>query len=225
MSGKIFPTTISDKCIVLDLDQTLIATQDDHTFPVFIEIMSNPNLVALRNRTYHLKIDDLGIPGIGSTYECWGVLRPHLFEFITFCFSYFKIVAVWSAGKRSYVEAVVDYIFRDFPRPHIVFTHDDVTFSSKNHLLKSLLKMINHNDVTKKFMKLTNTLVLDDNPTTFALNRNNGVLIPEYAPRTNIASLSENDNSLIKFEKWMLLPEVINSVDVNTLQKPDLKST
>src|SRR5690606_31782804 len=110
---KIPSTSLTNKCIVLDLDQTLLATQESINSLHELGILSNPNLLSLRNRTYYFTIEDLEGPGIGTKYNYWGVTRPHCHEFLLFCFSYFRVVAIWSAGQRPYVESIVDYLFRD----------------------------------------------------------------------------------------------------------------
>lgn len=210
---------LTDKVIVLDLDQTLVATQDDEHTLKTLGIMSNPKLMELRNRTYYLSIEDLQKPGVGSKYNFWGIIRPHTYEFLTFCFSYFKIVAVWSAGKRKYVEAIVDYLFRDLPSPHVMFTQDDITTGPGGHVEKPLTKMIESNPVLRHYMSLANTFALDDNSMTFHLNPGNGVLIPAYEPKDNVDAMSRDDHALLQFKYWLQQPEVMQAPDVNALDK------
>lgn len=217
------PTSLTDKCIVLDLDQTLIATQDSIDSLKLMKILSDPKLIYLRNRLYYLTIDDLEKPGIGTRYDFWGITRPHVEDFLLFCFTYFKTVAVWSAGKRPYVEAIVDHLFRDLPSPHIVFTFDDIETGPKGEIEKPLTKMIDLNPQIN--MTLMNTLAIDDNPTTFQRNYGNGVLIPPYEPDLNINSLSQDDPSLLKLKYWLLQPEVMTSRDVSLLNKDKIFTT
>lgn len=217
--------SITNKCIVLDLDQTLIATQDEVSSLKKLMILSDPNLISLRRRTYYITLEDLEKPGVGSKYDFWGVTRPHIEEFLIFCFSYFKLVIVWSAGKRLYVEAIVDHIFKDLPKPHFVFTYDDITFSEDGNVCKPLTKIINSNDILRKHMSLENTLALDDNSMTFRQNPGNGVLLPAYDPSLNIDSFSRDDPTLLQFKQWLLQPEVINSTDVTTLNKDNIFTT
>lgn len=218
-------TSITDKCIVLDLDLTLIATQDDMESLKLLGILSDPKLMALRNRTYHITIEDLEKPGIGTKYDFWGVTRPHIQDFLIFCFSYFKVVAVWSAGKRPYVEAIVDKIFKDLPQPHVVFTHDDVVIGSQGHIEKPLTKMIESNPILRRHMSLQNTFVVDDNDMTFSQNRDNGILIPAYNPALNINALARDDPGLLQLKYWLLQREVVDSRDVTTLDKTTIFST
>ena len=51
------------KCIVIDLDQTLIATQEDVSSLKQMGILYKPELMSLRNRTYYIEIEDLEGPG------------------------------------------------------------------------------------------------------------------------------------------------------------------
>lgn len=216
---------LTNKCVVLDLDQTLIATQENIDSLKQLEIFSNPKLLELRNRSYYMTIDDLGAAGAGTLYDFWGVTRPHIDEFLTFCFSYFKIVAVWSAGKRPYVEAIVDHIFRDIRQPHIIFTHDDINIGPGGHVEKLLTKMMDSNTVLRRYMSLQNTLAIDDNSMTYHKNVGNGVLIPAYEPKLNIKSLSSDDTVLLQLKYWLLQPEVINARDVTILDKSKIFTT
>lgn len=217
--------------IVLDLDQTLIATQYDISSLKDLKILSDPNLLPLRNRIYHIVIEDLGKPGVGTKHDFWGITRPHLTDFLIFCFSYFKIVAVWSAGQRPYVEAIVDHIFKDIRPPHIIFTYDDIETGPRGEIIKPLSKMIESNPVLKKHMSLNTILALDDNPTTYSPNIGNGVLIPPYLPtsndnvKPNINALARDDPTLLQFKYWLLQPDVVRNSDVNKLDKSTIFTT
>lgn len=213
------PASITDKCVVLDLDQTLIATQDSIESLKQLVILSDPRLISLRNRTYYITIEDLEKPGIGTKYDFWGVTRPHIQEFLIFCFSYFRIVAVWSAGKRPYVEAIVDHIFKDIRPPHVIFTHDDITIGPGGHVEKPLTKMIESNPVLRRNMSLQNTFAVDDNSMTFYLNHGNGILVPAYDPSLNTDALGRDDPTLLQLKYWLLQPEVVNARDVTVLDK------
>lgn len=217
---KSYPKT--NKCIILDLDATLIAThQPDKKdqLPIVklidLGILTRPELSELRNRIYHLTIEDFEKPGIGTSFEYWGITRPHFKEFLAFCFEYFKFVGVWSAGRKLYVEAVVDWIFKDLPYPHVVWTHDDVIIGPKGYVEKHLSKMMS------SISQLTpeTTFVLDDTEMTFIKNPDNGVLIPPYDPEPTIAGLNKDDKALLQFRDWLLTDEVMKATDVRTLDK------
>lgn len=215
--GSIFPTAtpllhstarnraLTDRTIVLDLDQTLIATQDRVSDLQTLGIVSDPRLMALRQRFYHIAIDDLERPGIGTHYDFWGVFRPHAFEFLRFCYSYFERVAVWSAGKRPYVEAIVERLFIDLPPPAIVWTYDDIEFTATGEVLKPLTKMVQQYPE----LNLDKMWILDDNPVTFSANPSNGLLIPAYEPLPTVAGFSADDTALPKLQRWLMRPEVV----------------
>jgi hypothetical protein len=222
--------SLTDKCIYLDLDQTLLSTADEEhglKYLYKLEILSNPSLMHLRNRIYHVVVEDLEKPGYGSKYEMWGITRPHLHRFLSFCFSYFRLVMVYSAGKRQYVESIVDHIFKDLPYPHLVLSYDDLK-KDKNgkvikingrDVIKPLTTVMNANSLTIDYVRPTNTLGLDDLPSTYSDNKGNGILIPAYGPELNEKSLAEEDGNLLKLENWLMTPEVINCKDVRSLDK------
>jgi hypothetical protein len=214
--------SLTDKCIYLDLDQTLISTAEEkHGLDRLykLKILSDPSLMHIRNRIYHVVVEDLEQPGYGSKYEMWGITRPHLHKFLTFCFSYFRLVIVYSAGKRQYVESIVDHIFKDLPYPHLVLSYDDIKKTGKT-IIKPLTVVMEANSLTKEFVKPTNTLGLDDLPSTYSENEGNGILIPAYEPdELSKESLAENDNCLLKLENWLMSPEVIDCKDVRLLDK------
>jgi len=226
IAGDDIPSvSITDKCVVLDLDLTLISTQESIESLKSLNILSDPTLLALRNRSYYMTIEDLEKPGIGTKYDFWGVTRPHIQEFLIFCFSYFKMIVVWSAGKRPYVEAIVDHIFKDIRAPHAIFTYDDIDIGPGGHVEKSLVKMMNSNAVLRRNMSLQNTLAVDDNSMTFYLNNNNGVLIPAYDPSASVSALGRDDPTLLQLKYWLLQPEVVNARDVTVLDKSKIFST
>lgn len=231
--NALYPTAADDipavamtnHCIVLDLDLTLLSTQESTESLATMKILSDPQLMELRKRIYYITIEDLEKPGIGTRYDFWGVTRPHLNKFLMFCFSYFKIVAVWSAGKRPYVEAIVDHLFKDLPKPHVVFSYDDVIMTPQGHVEKPLLKMINYDLVLKRNMSLENTFALDDNSMTFYHNIDNGILIPAYEPALNITAFMRDDPTLLQLQSWLLLPEVATAKDIRKLDKSRIFST
>jgi hypothetical protein len=212
---KLSEEPLTDKCIVLDLDQTLIATQDEIKSLIKLQILTNPYHLKLRKRIYHLEIGEIGEIGDGESFEFWGVLRPHIYIFLLFCFKYFKYVIVWSAGKKTYVEAIVDHIFKDFRHPHVLYTFDDIEYSEDGQIEKPIAKMFK--DIPH--MSLENTFCFDDNDLTFGKNEGSGLLCPPYEPKLSISSIEANDDTLLTLMDWLLLPEVSECVDVRTLNK------
>lgn len=212
--GYTRPTcTTTQLCIVLDLDNTLISTQDGENLET-LSMIADPRHMLLRRRAYVLNMENLTRPGDGSLHRLWGITRPHVTEFLRFCFSYFSVVAVWSAGDDIYVKQVVEILFRNqcLPYPDIIF--------SKNNCLGQCGKPLV--DMYKAFgskMNCYNTVILDDNDETWGDNPDNAIEIPPFAPDENVKAMSEDDDAFCKLITWLKQPCVINSKDVRTLDK------
>lgn len=213
--------SLTNKCIVLDLDETLVHSNENLFELRSLNVMNDPKLIDLRGRLYELSMDDVVYKkGQGIKTEMWGITRPHVKEFLIACFSYFKVVAVWSAGKKKYVEAIVDYLFRDIKRPHVIYSRDDCEKTTDNILTKPLEKMIKQESGLSKYMSLENTFILDDRRTVFETpNPDNGIQIPAYVPAFNVRSLRTDDIAFKQLMTWLLRSDVINSKDVRDLDK------
>lgn len=209
---------VTDFSIILDLDETLIHTMDEGTQQLESLILNGPQHVALRGRLFHITIDDLFEKrGKGTRSDYWGVKRPHLNYFLGFCFSYFKVVAVWSAGKKPYVDAVVRSIFDGIGTPHIVYSYDEVVSSSSDYH-KPIGKMLSDPRV-RGLMSESTTFFLDDRAENFITGRDNFILIPPYRPPANVDSFYRDDLTLLQLRHWLLQPEVMDAHDVRKLDK------
>ncbi len=219
--------SLTDKCIVLDLDETLVHSNESLAHLKSLGIMVDPKLMDLRSRTYEISMDDVVYKkGQGIKSEMWGIIRPHVKEFLIACFSYFKVVTVWSAGKKKYVDAIVDFLFKDIKRPHVVYARDQCERTTDNILTKPLEKMIRQEPGLSKYMSLENTFIIDDRPSVFEIpNPDNGIQIPPYNPKFNIRSLRTDDIRLKQLMTWLLRPEVMNSHDVRDLDKTNIFNT
>lgn len=191
-------------CIVLDIDSTLV-----HTFQS-MEKMDNIHPTA-QERAYIIALDGTQ----DSSTFMWGVERPHLASFLQFLFDKCLLVAIWSAGKRDYVEAVVDKITRDTPAPHTVWTYDEITRTPQG-FYKPLKKMW-EDPMLSQFMNENNTLIIDDNEMTFSWNPRNAIHIPEYHPKLHG---EDNDKALLEIMEWMNKGDVLHCNDVRSLKKP-----
>ena len=218
---------LTNKCIVLDIDETVVHSSEKLGQLRKLGILSDPNLLDLKKRTYLLSLDDVVYKkGTGKKTEMWGITRPHVKEFLIACFSYFRVVAVYSAGKKKYVEAIVDYLFRDIKRPHIIYARDECEAATNGLLIKPLTKMIKQEAGLSKYMNLDNTFILDDRTSVFeTVNPNNGIQIPAYKPALNITSLRTDDVALKQLMMWLYLPEVMNSDNIRDLDKSAIFQT
>jgi len=216
------PNTISKHCIVLDLDETLVHTFDDTDRIRTLGILKDPDYTRMKKRLYILDIDDpVTKRGEGHHIHMWGLLRPGTKRFLMFCFSYFKIVAIWTAGRKRYAEKIVQEISKDVREPHIVYCFDHCLDKTGSCSTKDLQKMISECPE----MSLKNTFIIDDRLYNFELNPQNGILIPPYEPiLTKEALIDSDDPTLKKLQNWFSDSEVINSKDVRNLNKTDIFS-
>jgi hypothetical protein len=227
MSFNLYPTesdtilhkSITDMTVVLDLDATLIATQDSFDSFKQLGILKNPALLDLRRRCYCIKLTDLDEIGDGSRFDFWGVTRPHLEEFLLFCFNYFKLVIVWSAGKKNYVHAIVNNIFKNLRKPHLIWTYDDIDMDQDDNIIKPITKLLNSNFILKHHLDPQKILVVDDNESTFCKNKKNAIYIPPFEPELNIASMTQPDTTLLQLKYWLLLPNVVYTDNVTKIDK------
>src|SRR5665647_1412809 len=85
--------SLTDKCIELDIDESLLHSWESIEFFERLKIFSNAKALPIRNKVYALELEDVVTEeGSGVITELVGILRPHLREFIIFCFSYFRLV-------------------------------------------------------------------------------------------------------------------------------------
>lgn len=177
--------------IILDIDETLIHTYEnpsDTEINTFNKLKDN---IEYKNRLYEIIINS-----DYKDYKYYGIKRPHLDEFINFCFDNFNIVAIWSAGKEQYVKKMIDVIF-PIKKPHIVFSYDNLpTNSTEITYNKPIIKMIDdiklHN-----YMSLSDTYIVDDRKENFLPNPDNGILIPAYIPSLTKKDIKKDDTSLL----------------------------
>lgn len=210
------PTNLT---VILDIDSTLACTSENDDFVTQLNITNDPNLIDIRKRIYTLTTDDIGERGRGEYYTMSGIKRPHLDEFIDFCFSYFKIVGVWSAGKRSYVEHIVPELFGNH-EPHIIYTLDDCERNSRG-VYKPLEKIVNDERI-KRFTSMEKILIIDDNEDTFSMNVDNAIHIPKYEPAFTVNSLRTDDRALLDIMEWLNDIRSINYKDIRNLDKTQI---
>lgn len=198
---------LTNKTVVLDVDETLVHTEEEIKNLEKMGVMTYP---ALAGETYIISLDN------GKT-ELWGTKRPHLDEFLLFCFTYFDKVCVWSAGQRDYVHSIVDRLFAPFRKPDIVMTFDDCVQNKDGDWIKPLDKFFNHPKAKGNIFP-EDTYIIDDRTYTFEQNSDNGVLIPPYSP-SNIDELRKEENNLTRLRGWFMQPQTKNVKDVRNLNK------
>lgn len=211
---------IIPKCVILDLDSTLIFTKVKSKHRATMIKISTSNDFELRNRLYRLSIDDVtadvgGARGEGDHSEMWGIERPNLKEFLRWCFRSFAVVGVWSAGKKPYVKAICQKIFlgSGIRSPHIMWTYNECNHSS-GFPQKDLRMLVSSSEGQSLGLSLENTILIDDREESFALTPQNGILIAEYAPKITIEELKKPNTDLINLGTWLALSGYFYAPDV-----------
>jgi len=199
-----------DRNILLDLDETLVHTHE-HEYKG-----NQKKLYSYENEHYMVNSTDLMDDGKIVTTLMWGLRRPHLNEFLKFCFDNFGLVIVWSAGSERYVKDTVNRVFYETGSPHYIFTQKDC-YIDENGLTKPIkyLKENNH----KLNIDLSNTIIIDDREENFYLNKENGILIPEF----NSKSI-QKDANLLKLKKWFEKGSFTKRGDVRSIDKTSIFS-
>jgi len=177
--------TLTDNCIILDIDNTLIESQFKGDLP---EHFKN------NDRCFAFTIDS-------ETY--YAVLRPMTHRFLTYIFKYFKLVCVWSLGKQQYVHKVVERIFENHTYPHAVLSYEDSTdIPGMNIRTKPICVMMQSNELCRQHMRLDNTIIVDDNKHNFYHNPRNGILMPQFTLK-KVTRSYHNDISLFVLMIWL----------------------
>lgn len=198
--------------LVLDLDSTLIHSMHCMKTLNSLKLYSDSKSRPLREKIYFFDlVDCVDIEGSGKFMKTWGIYRPHVHCFLQFAYQYFEEIHIWSAGKKKYVDAIVNTLFKkddDF-YPDKIFSFNDCEFEDDFPSFKPLSRHFN----------LNHTFALDDKEETFSKNKQNGILISKYEPEPTFDSIMKDDLSLLKLQKWLLQPEVMNSSDIRKLDK------
>lgn len=210
--------------IIFDLDNCILSSYFQDTLWLKNVLSVDSSYMAIRSRLYEITIKDInGVKGDGASMKMWGVKRPHLHEFLLFCFEYFDVVCVWSAGSYDYVHECVERLFGDIKMPDLIFTRDDCEDipGSGGDYHKPIAKMVSHPAIKGK-VSLLDTFFLDDKENNFISSPGNGIVIPEYVPEARPLDLMKDDVSLLELQQWLMKPEVMAAGDVRTLDKTDI---
>jgi len=216
------------KCVVFDVDLTLVCSSDkiDEFNKIGLNNLNDPKFDSIRDRIYAMNIDTESDPIKKKTF-IWGIIRPYWQEFLTYCFSYFDVIAVWSAGEERYVEEMVNILFKGFPKPHVVYARGMLeiipgAIDGRINKHKPLSKMFNNVPGLNNRMNLYNTIIVDDIIDNFYANRDNGVEIPQYSPPLTLDGLKTNDIAFLQLMRWLDRRDVIETNDIRLINKRDI---
>lgn len=224
LTSTVLAKPITDRIVILDLDETLIHTIDDYSKLVQLNIYGDLDMINFLHQgplpvAYTVNTED----GIGM-----GLTRPHLKEFLTFIHNYFAHVLVWSAGSFDYVAQIVYIIFEKngFPPPATIWSRENCFKMGGDQFSKPISNILLYlSDIWKlPIQELEKKcIIVDDRKDNFVYNPNNGILIPPWNPikkKITLAQLkNRSDDNLIKLMTWLCSPEVLHATDLRTLSK------
>jgi hypothetical protein len=131
------------------------------------------------------------------------IQRPYLTQFLNYLFKNFKSVSIWSAGRKDYVNSVLNKIKPKDKNFRFVYTQDDCDYKSvfprgeicnsrhtdyKIIMIKKLSKVFKKNKDMSKF----NTIIIDDKEETFQENIENAIHINRFT------GIENDDTCLLK---------------------------
>lgn len=211
--------SLTNKVLVLDLDETLVhsifmqgSEKEGLKVAEKIGIYTKPEYKDIVSRSYRIKIHDPMTPkGTGVVYGCWGVLRPHVYDFLLFAFRYFKSVIIWSAGVTEYVDEICTLLSRDIRPFDLIYTREDC-IAYGDVYVKPLSKLTEFGD-------LSNMYIVDDKKEGCIDNPDNAIIIPPYVPKATPGSIRTDDDALLRLIRWFERDDVMNAKDVRILDK------
>lgn len=209
-----------NKCIVLDMDETMVHTFDGEQYKnQLLALLNTPEMFKHRKRLYWQNINE-----DGDKQEIIGIMRPYLDEFLVYCLQTFKTVIVWSAGTKEYVNEVVRNIFRDIGSPDYILTRDDseIKKDKKDKIisLKKNLSLIvdKINDI--KLVNMNNILLIDDNQDYVnSLEHGNYIRAVEYRPDDIDMENINDDKFLSQLITFFKSKEFQNCENIKILDK------
>jgi hypothetical protein len=198
---KVYPDRSTNKILVLDIDESISHSYMNNT-DIQPEILNN-------ERFYQVKIQQRN-----DKIKFWGVKRPYLDEFLTFCNKYFEKIIIWSAGNKTYVEDMVNILFKNYKRPDLILTRENITYDGINYYkpISAVCQAYNP-PLDEKLI-----IFIDDRNENFKENIKNGICIPSFEPKPEYSYIYK-DECLIKLINWFMSDETRNATDVRNLDK------
>lgn len=149
-----------NKVIVLDVDHTLVDAVKTNLGP------PDESLCYIISNNYYV------------------YLRPHVHEFIDYCFFVTPYVIIWSAGTQSYIEDIIKFLLDTYSFYRIITRSTYDTIQKNVDLL-----------LTDNIVKSSLIIFIDDKPERIYFEEAD-VVILEIIPY----KYKNNDNKLIEFK-------------------------
>lgn len=143
-----------------------------------------------------------------ETYLYFVYKRPFLDEFLSFCFSHFR-VAIWTSSGDKYAEAIVKSIVEKHGTPEFLWGSNKCTPRLNPETFESV-PVKNLDKVKKKGFQLESVIMVDDTPEKLSKHYGNLVRVKEFNGQ-------EDDSELIILMQFL---SHLKSVDnVRTIEK------
>lgn len=165
--------------LILDIDETLLTTYDFNFYKNKSTDIVNP---------INSRISIIQLPNyIGLVY-----LRPYLFKFLKYCFTFFN-VSFWTAGSTLYCREILKIILTEeqYNKVDVILARDNNNYVDikTNKIYKNIIKsdkiikpldlLWNDNILSQRFNN-KNTLLIDNNYNIIINNPKNSIIIKEY---------------------------------------------
>lgn len=184
------------KFLILDLDHTLLDSDYFENNKLSSEYLKK--ITSKLDKIIYLK-----------SIQNYTVLRDDVWYFLRRCNILFDGVAIWSAGSTDYVKEIREKLEKYMPFNFIECLTITDTVLINNYIVKDLKK------IYKKNPKMTekNTVIIDDTPSTFILNKKNSLLIDEFK-LINEKDIYKTDVKLKKIVDFFDCSEFLSCKDV-----------
>lgn len=181
-----------NSCIVLDIDETLVHTK---------QTLNSPNDKLKKNSDIHFKLHEV---------YYYIDIRPHALQFLKKVFENFDHVCIWTAAEKVYAKKIISKIMTPYQEGSLLefWSRKNCVIDKDGNYTKPLEKLFQK----YKFLKPTNTILVDNNRVITNLNKPMSIKVPDFIG-------NKNDTVLLK-----LTPSKnINSQRILGLYKNKLK--
>lgn len=194
------------KHLVLDLDETLVHSFDSgdrfHDF-------SGELTPEQQKRIYTIKFSDGDIVGY---------VRPYVEDFLEVAFDEFESVGVWSAGTKSYVEKIVELLFRGRPLKFVMSRDECNELQIDKGDIPCRFKPLENIYASHPTHNDKNTLIIDDRKDICSLNCMNNIQLPMFRLDSRSRSVALNDCTLLILAKWFRSDDFRKSKNVKEIK-------
>lgn len=142
-----------------------------------------------------------------ETSWCFVYKRPFLDEFLSFCFSNFR-VAIWTSSGDKYAAAVVKAVVEQHGVPEFLWSHKKCTPSLNPETFESV-PVKNLDKVKRRGFHLDSVIMVDDTPAKLSKHYGNLVRVNEYNGQEDDSELK----ILMQFLSYLMSVENVRKIE------------